>query len=343
MAGIPEPRRDITLFDVAQRAGVSLATASKALNDRFDVSASTRDRVLKVAQDMGFSANALARGLAIGRSHTVGIVTNDLSGRFVPKIMHGAELAVGMEDSTVLMSNSHGDPAHEERLVRRLLERRVDGLIMVDDSMEARSPVRGAGSTPIVYAYGWSTDRRDRSIIPDADLAGRIAAQHLIDIGRRHIVVISGEPGSYPAVRRAAGARDALRDAGLAVRPSSVLFGSWSEQWGWDAIEGFFADGLQVDGVVAGDDLIARGVVERIQLRGLRIPDDIAVVGQDDWWPVVNGRLPITSVNPCLDELGAAAVRLLYSNPAESDAPELVPPRLMVRESTVRGGAAAMP
>ena len=332
-----EPDKQVTLREVAQRAGVSLATASKAINQRFDVAPATRERVMRIASEMNFHANALARSLVWGTSRTIGIVTNDIAGRFVSEIMHGAEIALGLEDSTVLLANSQRNLAREERLLTGFAERRVDGVIIVDSYMEARPPAHRVGGLPAVYVYGWSSDPRDISVIPDAEAMGRVAAQHLVDIGRRHIVVISGEAGTHPGVFRVEGARQALATAGVDLGPSSVLFGPWSEQWGWDAIGSFLERGLPVDGVVAGDDAIARGVIERVLSAGRSVPGDIAVVGQDNRIPLVNGRLPITSVDMRLAELGVTAVRMLLDPTARVPGVTCLAPQLVVRQSTVAG------
>lgn len=324
----------MTLQDVASAAGVSVSTASKALNDRFDVAAATRDRVLAAAKELGFSPNPLARGLAFGRSQTIGILTGDMSGRFVSHIMHGAELAVGETDSLVLLANSDGDPEREEAIIRNLLSRRVDGLLVVGRDMAPRPPIRGAGATPVVYAFGWSSDEADRSVIPDAEAAGRLAAEHLLGLGRRNVAIITGLSTSHSATRRAAGARAALAQAGR--EPAAEVFGPWAEQWGWDAADALLRVGVRFDAVVAGDDRIARGVIERLWSEGLAVPESVAVIGQDDWFPVVHGRVPISSVDMNLEGVGAAAVRLL-AEPDAAPGVRLIAPSVVPRATTLAG------
>ncbi|QIK71524.1 LacI family transcriptional regulator [Propioniciclava coleopterorum] len=250
-------RRHVTLQDVASAAGVSPSTASKALNDRFDVSAATRERVLRAAAELGFNPNPMARGLAGGRSRTIGIITKDINGRFVSQIMRGAELAIGRSDSIVLLANCDRDAEREETIVRNLLSRRVDGLIVVDPEIAPREPIRGAGDTPVVYAFGWSSDPEDRSVVPDTEGGGRAAAEHLLGLGRSRIAIITGPGTSHAATRRATGARAALAAADLT--PVAEVSGPWTEQWGWDAADALLRVGVRFDGVVAGDDRMARG------------------------------------------------------------------------------------
>lgn len=322
--------KNVTLNDVASEAGVSVATASKAVNDRFDVSAATRERVLKVANRMGFVPNALARGLTAGKSHTVGILTNDLQGRFVSQIMVGAEVEIGREQSTVLLANSDGDFERQTHQLRALLERRVDGLIIVDEYMEVRAPLALRGHTPIVYAFGMSSDSNDTSVVPDVRGGGRDAALHLQSLGRRHLAHIGGELTSYSANQRALGFTETIANA-----PQGLMFrGDYSEQWGWDALEILLEAFPLTDGIFAGNDQIARGVIDRIHHRGLRVPEDIAVVGYDDWQVLsLLGRTPITTVDMRLEELGAEAVRQLYGG-ERTRGRVLIPPLLIPRTST---------
>jgi LacI family transcriptional regulator len=325
------PARNVTLNDVAKEAGVSPGTASKALNDRFDVSTNTRDRVREVADRLGFVPNALARTLTAGRSHTVGILTNDLEGRFVSQIMVGAEMEIGREQSTVLLANSDGDLARQTSHLQALLERRVDGLIIVDERMEVRPPLHVHGGTPIVYAFGMSSDPADTSVVPDVRGGERDAVVHLRSAGRRRLAHIGGETTSYSANERERGFLDVAPE----TDPSRILRGDYSEQWGWEATGRLLDVHPRPDGIVAGNDQIARGAIDRIQAAGLRVPQDIAVVGYDDWQVLsLLGRTPITTVDMRLGELGAEAVRQLYGQ-QRTPGRVLIPPRLIPRYSTV--------
>jgi LacI family transcriptional regulator len=327
----PRPPRNVTLTEVARQAGVSAATASKALNDKFDVSAETRGRVRDVANRLGFVPNALARTLTAGRSHTVGILTNDLQGRFVSRIMVGAEEEIGREQSTVLLANSDGDVKRQTHQLQSLLERRVDGLIIVDEWMEERSPLPMRGHTPIVYAFGMSSNPADTSVVPDVKGGGSEAARHLLRIGRRSLAHIGGESTAYSARQRAAGFLNVAR----VVSPFPVLHGEYSEAWGWEAAGRLFASTTKPDGIFAGNDQIARGVIDRAIAENLRVPEDVAVVGYDDWQVLsLLGRTPITTVDMRLEELGAEAVRQLYGE-QRTPGRILIPGELLGRQSTL--------
>lgn len=304
--------RPATLTDVARAAGVSVGTASKALNGRTDVGLKTRQRVLDVANKMAFRPNALARSLLRGKTESVGIVTSDLDGRFAPQITVGAENALGADQSTVLLSNSRGDRALESHHIRMLQERRVDGLILVGREPVPRRPAEYLGQTPTVYAFAPSSDQGDCSIVPDNVGGARLAVEHLAALGRSSIIHLGGPVASIAAQDRATGSRQAMAALELPSGPLRVLFGDWLEQWGWDAVNDLLDNHISFDGLVCGNDQIARGAIDALIERGVHVPGEVAVVGFDNWEVLsVHGRHPITSVDLDLEGLGRSAAEFL--------------------------------
>ena len=323
-----------TLADVAERAGVSKATASKALAGRYDVGASTRERVLEAAEALNFRPNLLARGLGGGKTQTVGVITSDLDARFAPQIMMGAEDALGADRSSVIMCNSRGDPEMEKHHIEELLRRSVDGLILVGDYPEARARLAVSVPVPVVYAYSFSTDRDDASVICDNVAAGRMATKHLLECGKRNIVHIGGLESELAARSRAAGCKMGMKAAGMQLVMKEPLFGDWTEQWGWETTARLIDDDVAFDGLVCGNDQIARGALDQLAARGLRVPDDVAVIGFDNWSVLArDSRQPFTSVDMNLAEVGRKAARLLTDSAARRGV-HRVTGRVVVRGST---------
>jgi LacI family transcriptional regulator len=332
----------VTLSDVAGRAGVSVATASKALNARAEVAAATRERVLQAAAELAFQPNVLARGLISGRTRTVGLLTDELGGRFAIPILLGAENALGNEQMSVLLCDARGDAIRRQHYIRTLLARQVDGFIVVGDSNDVRPSVTGDIPVPVVYAYGESTDPGDLSVLADDEGGARLAAEHLVLHGRRHIGHITG-PQSYRAARdRVTGLRGVLAEAGLTVA-GEPMFGDWSQRWGRHAARLLLAAHPEVDAVFCGNDQVAAGVADTLRDLGRRIPDDVAIVGYDNWeFFAADCRPPLTTVDLNLEQLGETAVRRLFAAiDGEREAGVIRQPgRLVVREST---GPAARP
>ncbi|MBV9380198.1 MAG: LacI family DNA-binding transcriptional regulator [Streptosporangiaceae bacterium] len=326
--------RRATIRDVAAAAGVSIGTASKALNGQGKLRAETRERVANAAQQLGFAPNTLAQALLAGRSFTVGLITTDSFGRFSIPVMLGAEDALGTGQISVFMCDTRDDPDREQRYIEMLSARRVDGLIVTGRRIEPRPPVRVAPSIPVVYAMTQPADGGAPAVLPDDESGGRAAAGHLLGIGRRRIAHITGPERFLCARLRARGFAAALSEAG--TEPcGDILYGEWSERWGREAAGQLLAG--RPDAIFCGSDQIARGVADTLRAVGRRVPEDVALVGFDNWAPMALGALPsLTSVDMCLEEVGRiAAGHLLAAIGGEHPhGVHTVPCRLVVRESS---------
>lgn len=333
-------RRATTLADVAREAGVSRATASKALNGRADVSATTRERVTEVARRLGFTPNASARGLLTGRSGTVGLLTSDLEGRFVLPILMGAEDAFGAGRLDVFLCDARGDAVRERHHLQTLLGRRVDGIIVVGDRTDVRRSIGRDLPVPVVYAYAPSDHPEDLSLTPDGVMGGALAAEHLLSLGRRRIVAISGDSRYSSAHDRLGGARAALQEAGLDLL-GPAMFAEWTEHWGRAAIALALEKHPDLDAVLCGSDQVARGVLDGLRDAGRRVPEDVAVVGYDNWKLFAEGSRPgLTSIDSRLENLGREAAQHLFAAIEGEDVdPRTIrlPVELVVRGSTVPG------
>jgi LacI family transcriptional regulator len=326
-----------TITDVASLAGVSIATASKAMNGKSGVSDVTRRRVLEAADKLRFRSNQLAANLVTGRSFTVGLITNDSYGRFAMPVMLGAEDALEAGKIAIFLCDGRDDPIREDYYVRTLLGRRVDGIIVTGKVTDPRRPIKLSYPVPVVYANCESQDPRDVSIVTDDERGARLAVEHLLAMGRRNIAHISGGTDLRAARERSSGALKALKDAELPMVGQNPFFGAWSEEWGYQAAHIVLRTCDSVNGIFCGSDQIARGVVDGVQSLGRRVPEDIAVVGIDNWKVVAEAsRPPLTTVDLNLSQVGRLAAELLLAA-IEGQAVEgrrLVAPSLIVREST---------
>lgn len=330
--------RPVTLTDVARVAGVSVATASKALNGRDQVKDSTRARVQEAAARLSFSPNRLARGLLAGRSGTVGLLTSDLEGRFVIPILMGAEDAFGAGQVNVFLCDARGDAIRERYHLRALLGRRIDGLIVVGRQTDPRPSLGRDIGVPVVYAYAPSDDDADLSLVPDNVGAGRLAAEHLLACGRRRIAHVTGERAYAAARDRAQGAQERLAQEGLEL-VGDVMYGEWSERWGRDATAMLLAQHPEVDAVLCGSDQIARGALDTARDLHRTVPDDVAVMGFDNWEVLTtNARPELTSIGANLQQLGRAAAQRVFAALEGMDigsGEQAIPGRLVIRGSTV--------
>ncbi|MFD4879282.1 LacI family DNA-binding transcriptional regulator [Streptomyces sp. NPDC058420] len=325
------------LTDVAALAGVSVGTASKALNGAGRMRPETRQRVLDAVETLGFRPNQNAQSLHTGRSWTVGLMTTDGIGRFSTPVLLGAEDALGAGKISVLLCDTRGDAIREQHHLRNLMDRRVDGIIVTGRRTDPRPPLTGVDEIPVVYALSPSTAPDDTSVVSDDEGGARLAVEHLLATGRTRIAHVTG-PAHHAAARdRARFAGDQLKGAGLELATGRVHFGEWSEAWGRRAADAVLRTAPDTDAFFCGNDQIARGVTDALRERGVGVPADIAVVGYDNWDTMaLASRPPLTTIDMSLAEIGRIAALRLLEAIDDDLAPGLhtVPCRLVVRESS---------
>lgn len=332
-------RHGPTIRDVARIAGVSIGTASKALNSNGRLRQETRDKVTAVAREIGYRPNDMAQSLHRTRSMTVGVLSTDSFGRFTLPIFQALEEQFADQGIAIFMCNATDDPERERQHLDQLLGKRIDGLVVTARRADKRPPVGPLpAGLPVIYVFSQADDRDALCLLPDDEGGARLAVKHLGEIGKTRIAHVTG-PEHFEAVQlRHRGYLSALAELGLAAHPEFYLSGKWTEAWGRDAVAVLF-DGQaeRPDAIFCGNDLIARGVVDALRERHIAVPQDVAVVGFDNWEVMTNAaRPPLTSVDMNLSALGHEAGRLLIDMIGGEKARGIrrLPCTLMVREST---------
>jgi LacI family transcriptional regulator len=335
---LPSRARPATIRDVAKAAGVAVGTASKAMNGRGRLREETRTRVLLEAERLDFRPNDLIKSLLRGRTFTVGLITTDYFGRFNMPVMAGIEDALGAAEILVFLCNTRDDPERERKVIQSLLAKQVDGIIVMGRRIDPRPPIAvGRSQVPVVYAFASVEDPNALSLLPNDVHGGRIATEHLLDIGRKRLAHITG-PADREAVRlRRDGMIAALENREITISEGHILCGDWTEQWGFTAVSELLKRDPGIDGIFCGSDIIARGVMYGLREQGRSIPDDVAVVGFDNWDIIATqSRPPLTTVDMNLHDLGREAARHLLSKLEGEDVSGAIrlPCTLVVREST---------
>lgn len=335
---VPKQLSAPTIHDVARAAGVAVGTASKALNGRGQLRAETRARVLTEAARLEFRPNDLVKSLLRGRTYTVGLLTTDYFGRFTMPLLAGIEDALGAAEILVFLCNVRDDPEREQKVIASLLAKQVDGIIVTGRRTDPRAPVNlGRSHVPIVYANTRVDDPTMVCLLPDDAQGARLAVEHLISRGRRRIAHVTG-PAHWEAVQqRRDAAAGVLSHHGLALPEERLLFGEWRESWGYEAAGRLLQRDPAIDAIFCGSDTIARGVLDGLRERGRTVPDDVAVVGFDNWEIVAAAaRPPLTTVDLNLHEVGrCASERLLAMLDGEYDPGTMrLPCDLVIRESS---------
>ena len=327
----------MTLESVAERAGVSPSTVSRILNGTAVVSDDKREAVDRAIADLGFVPNPVARGLAGGRTLSIGVLTQALDSPF-----YGAELR-GIEDEcdkagyNALYVSGHWNAAEEARCIDVLRSRRVDGIVVLTGRLSDQALRACAKSLPVVVTGRTLKASGLCSLNFDNVGGARLAIEHLLDLGHRRIACITGDQAHPDAVERLLGYRQSLERAGIAYDPGLVATGQFHEQSGQVAMASLLDGRRRFTAVFASNDQMAFGAALALYRRGLRVPDDISLVGFDDLGSASYAIPPLTTVHQPGYELGRIAaqamLRLLAGNKPDIEVPE---PRLVVRESSAR-------
>ncbi|NUR95946.1 MAG: LacI family DNA-binding transcriptional regulator [Kribbellaceae bacterium] len=333
-----------SIKEVARLAGVSLGTVSNVLNRPEAVAPQTRKRVLDAISQLGYVRNDSARHLRAGQSRTVAIVVLDVSNPFFTDVVRGAEGAVEDADGMLIVCNSGEDRAREERHLEMLEEQRVRGLLItpVDDGRHERLERLIDRGIPVVLVDRGTGQPNRCSVAVDDLLGGRLAAQHLADQGHRRIAFVGGPASIRQVEDRYAGAAGALEEypgTDLQVVETRSL----SVTAGRDAAERICAlpAASRPTAIFCANDLLALGALQGLTAGGLRVPEDMALVGYDDIDFAAAAAVPLTSVRQPREQLGRTAAELLLEEAEDPDRHGhrhvVFQPQLVVRQSTVSG------
>ena len=326
----------VTIYDVANVAKVSAATASKALNGSGRMAVETRDRIKRIALELGFRPNSLARSLTRKRSFTVGLLTNDTYGRFTLPVMAGISEGLIDHGVSVFLCTVEDNPELAKIHVDAMLDKQIDGVIATGKRIDKPLPV-DLSRLPVPVVYALNAGPADGvTFVPDDRQGAHEAVRHLLSQGRRRIAHVTG-PRGFGAVLERAGACAAILDESPSAMGVATLFGSWSERWGHEAVAQLWSRPETPDGVFCGNDQIARGVIDALRERGVSVPRDVSVVGFDNWEIVAKEtRPPLTTVDMNLKELGRQAglalVRMVNGDEVSRGVTKL-PCSLIVRSS----------
>jgi LacI family transcriptional regulator len=334
--------------DVAALARVSVGTVSNVLNKSKTVSPATESRVLDAIEQLGFVRNDAARQLRVGQSRTVGMMVLDVRNPFFTDVARGVEETLADHSRSLILGNSAEDARRELDYLDLFEEQRVSGLLItpVGDVAERLERLRRRGS-PVVLVDRYENAANFSSVSVDDRRGGALALEHLIELGRVRPAFVGGPEAIMQVRHRLEGARSALEQAGGG--PLRVLeMSTMSAEAGRAAGEQLLAlpQSERPDAIFAANDLLALGVLQALTHRGVRVPDDIALIGYDDIYFAASSAIPLSSIRQPAEAMGRAAAELLIAE-IENGAPEqyehvLFQPELVIRESTRRNNAATL-
>jgi DNA-binding LacI/PurR family transcriptional regulator len=302
----------VTLEEIAKAAGFSVPTVSRALtNSKYPVSPATRQRIIEVAQAMGYKPNLAARSLRTDQTNTIGIIVDDILSPFTPPIVRGIQDYLKQFDYLGLIVNSDWDPEIEQDAIDMLVSRPVDGIIFVEYSHFAVNETLEQSNKPYVFVHRLFGANIRNSVVPDDYYGATLAVRHLINLGHQRIAYINGPEGWHTSQQRLAGYKDELTAHGLAIDSTLIQPGDWEFEGGNVAATNLLALDNLPTAIFAANDLMALGAICAIQDDGLNVPDDVAIVGYDNREFARIVRPKITTVSMPVYEMGRTAAELL--------------------------------
>ena len=331
------PGSKVTIVDVAADAGVSFGTVSRVINNDKHVRKETRERVLETMQRLGFVANKQARSLAGGKSNSVGVLVPDLGTGYIGEIIRGIDAELNLNGIDLILYTTHRTASKEANYVANLATGMVDGLLLV----LPRSPADFIGSLTqrnfpfvLIDHQGIGTDCP--AVGATNWQGGFTATEYLVKLGHSRIGFITGWMDLGCALERQEGYRSALRTYHIPERPELIYEGSFFQ------LDGFVGASTLLDlpdpptAIFASNDVMAMGVMDAVRNRGLRVPEDVSVIGFDDIPQASLIRPTLTTINQPLEKMGRVATQMLLDllqNPEKKAERIELPTQLVVRDS----------
>lgn len=327
-----------TMKQVAERAGVSTTTVSHVINNTRVVSADVRARVLGVIQQMRYVPSAVARSLKNDRTHTIGMMVPNNSNPYFAEVIRGIEDAAFKQGYNVILCNSYDDPGKQVAYIRVLMEKRIDGLILVASGTDAELSRFLAGDRlPTVLVDREIGGVAADFLEADHELGGYLGAKYLLELGHRAIACVSGPEKLLPSRNRVAGYRRALAEAGVLPRAEWLIYSDFTSAGGYQAFQQLLALAEPPSAICAGNDLMAIGGICAASEAGVQIPGQLSVLGYDDIAPAAYSNPPLSTIKQPTREMGALTARILIERMLNPELPlrrELLQPSLVVRKST---------
>jgi len=331
--------------DVAERAGVSVSSVSHVINETRPVSDELRERVLTAMQELGYQPNLLARGLRRGETHTLGMITPDSANPFFAEVTRGVEDTSFEQGYNVILCNSDGDLEKELVYANVLAEKRVDGILFVAAGVSTEHILAlQAQRMPLVVVDRDIPNVAVDSVLTDNAQGGKLATQHLIDLGHRRIGCITGPSDVTPSADRVTGYRQALEESGIPVDEALIVKGKFQYESGYRAARQLLSMDDAPTAIFACNDLMAVGAIRAALELGRQVPADLSIVGFDDVRLASFVNPPLTTIAQPKYEMGVVAATMLLERIRDPD----IPPRqrvldtsFLLRQSTAPAGASA--
>lgn len=329
---------NITIYDVAREANVSMATVSRVVNNNPNVKPTTRKKVLETIKRLGYRPNAVARGLASKKTTTIGAIIPDISSIFFSELVRGIEDIATMYNYNIILSNSDQNKEKELRLINTMFEKQVDGVLFMGGNItEEHVEQFSTSNVPVVLAATHDETGKIPSVNIDYEEAGYEATKLFIDRGDKHPAIVTGQESIHSNVLKFEGYMRALNESGATINEDFIIKGDYSYDAGIKGIHKLLELDEKPTTVFVASDEMALGVIHGAQDKGYNVPEDIEVFGFNNTRLATMVRPTLSTVIQPMYDLGAVAMRLLTKYMDKEDVAEstvILPHRIVERNST---------
>ncbi|WP_066195018.1 MULTISPECIES: catabolite control protein A [Gracilibacillus] len=329
---------NVTIYDVAREANVSMATVSRVVNGNPNVKPATRKKVLNTVERLGYRPNAVARGLASKKTTTVGVIIPDISSIFFSELARGIDDIATMYKYNIILSNSDQNKDKELRLINNMFEKQVDGLVYMGASI-SEEHIQQLKTSPVPVALAATIDSSGAipSVNIDYEQAAYEATSLLINNGTKHPIYVTGEEESIVNERKYQGYARAIKEENGEVNPDYVVTAEFSYEAGLEAANSIIDIKDYPKAIFAATDEMALGVIHGLQDNGVNVPEDVEVLGFDNTRLSTMVRPTLSTVVQPMYDIGAVAMRLLtkfMNNEKIDEQTVILPHQILKRNST---------
>ncbi len=335
---------NVTISNVANKAGVSPTTVSRDLNGGYPVAKDTRAQVEKVVRDLGYIRNAHAQALRRTSTGVIGVIIHDVADPYFSEIVAGIQEVAAANNRLVVLCNSLRDPKSEMQYVQMLRGQRVDAVILTGGAIEDAEYLRAIRNdaralkqqgSRMVICGRYSSVNTD-VVVPDNRAGAEMLTRYLLDKGHRKIVELMGPPRFSTTDERSTGHRKALHDAGVERDPALAIAAGFTRDGGYEAAKKLIASGAKFTAVYAANDMMALGALTALREARLRVPEDVSLVGFDDI-PTVRDVMPgLTTIRVPMREMGRRSMQVALDGGGHRPRVQVLPVELIERESVAR-------
>lgn len=329
---------NVTIKDIAEALGISYSSVSRALNDKPEVNDKTKERVIAQAKKMGYKPNDMARGLVKKQSNTIGVIIPDIANSYFGEVTESIIATANENGYTVFLCVSNWDLEIEKRYLKILQEKRVDGIILKPCQDDINRNFEAEINVPYAILEGWPTDIVYSFVEVDDVEGGYIATRYLLERGYKNIAFIGGLGHAFSTNHRIKGYTNALNDFKNEIDKDLILLGQFTIQSGYKLAEQLLNSGKKVDAILAGNDVIALGILDYATTHEYNIPDELGIIGFDDIFYSELPQIQLTTIRQSKYDLGKYTLEILLEeiqNGKDNINKKIIlKPKLIVRKTT---------